>query len=283
MTVASADFAFLGELLQRRAGIQLEPGKEYLVTSRLEPVARSAGLASVAELVAALRSPGGSAVADAVVDAMTTNETSWFRDVHPFESLRTVVLPDLLSRRSGPRRLSIWCAACSSGQEPYSVAILLKEHFPQLAAWDVRILATDISPTMIERARAGNYSQLEVNRGLRAPLLVRYFTRQGSRFRLNEDVRSMVEFRVHNLTGSWAAIPQVDVVLMRNVLIYFDPRTKKQVLDRVGEVLRDDGYLLLGGSETTLNLDVAFERVTAGRTTWYRPAGRTPPVRTAST
>jgi chemotaxis protein methyltransferase CheR len=270
-TISPLEFDYIRDFVRRRAAIVLEDGKEYLALSRLAPVARANGLGSVSELVSALRTaPPGSPLHELVVDAMTTNETSFFRDVHPFDSLRTAVLPEVIERNKARRTLDIWCAAASSGQEPYSLAMLIREHFPLIAGWTVRILATDISPSMVAKAKTGRYGQLEVNRGLPAPLLIKYFHRAGANWELDDSVKRMVRFELHNLVGAWPPMPLMDIVMMRNVLIYFDVETRKSILDRVRRALRPDGYLLLGSAETTLNLDVEFERSPQGRTTWYR-------------
>lgn len=274
-TISPAEFDFIRDFVRRRAAIVLEDGKEYLALSRLAPVAHGNGMASVSELVTALRmSPPGSPLHDLVIDAMTTNETSFFRDVHPFESLKTNVLPELIEMNKTRRSLDIWCAAASSGQEPYSLAMLIREHFPQIGGWSIRILATDISPSMIEKARSGRYGQLEVNRGLPAPLLIKYFHRAGAFWQLDDSIRRMVRFELHNLAGAWPAMAMMDIVMMRNVLIYFDIATRAQLLEKVRRILRPEGYLLLGSAETTLNLEVDFERQPVGRSTWYRnPVG----------
>ena len=270
MTLAAPDFDFIRDLVHRRSAIVLEDGKEYLAETRLEPLVRNEGLSSVADLVDHLRCPSSGPLQEQVVDALTTNETSWFRDVHPFEALRTDVIPELLARNERTRTLRVWCGASSSGQEPYSLALLLREHFPQLSSWTVEITATDISPTMVERARAGRYSGIEVNRGLSARHLVQWFTQDGVTWVLDPSVRSMVCFSTLNLAAPWPAMAPVDLVLLRNVLIYFDVPTKRTILAKVHDLLRPGGLLLLGGSETTLNLDDRLARIVRGRTTWYR-------------
>lgn len=276
MSIDERDFGVIAELVRQRAGIVLEPSKAYLVDARLAPVARRHDLGSIASLVELLRRGRTTSLVDEVVDAMTTNETSFFRDVHPFTALQKQVIPELLERRADRRELLIWSAACSSGQEPYSIALLLREHFAEaLADWSVRILATDLSTDMLTRAQAGCFSQLEVNRGLPAGMLVRHFTRDGTQWRINEDVRAMVEFRALNLAGPWPVLPSFDIVFLRNVLIYFDLTTKQHVLARVRRTLRPDGYLFLGTAETTLNVDPAFQRVPLSGVTCYRPAERT--------
>ena len=272
MSLAAPDFDYIAQLVHRRSAIVLEPGKEYLAESRLESVARENGLQSVTELVHHMRS-GSMDLGDAVVDAMTTNETSFFRDIHPFDALRESVLPELIAARRVARSLTIWCAATSSGQEPYSLAMILREHFPEVRDWQIRIIATDISPSMLTRTREGRYSQLEVNRGLPASLLVKYFTRDGMHWVVAEELRRMVSTQFLNLAERWPVLPPFDLILMRNVLIYFDVATKQQILGKVRQQLRPDGLLLLGGAETTMNLDANFERVPHGRSTWYRPTG----------
>jgi chemotaxis protein methyltransferase CheR len=268
--LAEQDFEYIRDLVRDRAAILLEPGKEYLAETRLVPVVRRAGLGSVSELVATLRDDDDPDLSEQVVDALTTNETSFFRDVYPFESLRSHVLPDLIERKGLSRSLFVWSVGCSSGQEPYSVAMLIREDFPELADWQVSILGTDVSVAMLERARAGRYGQIEVNRGLPAHLLVKYFRRSGLDWQIDDSIRSMVRFRHHNLVDPWPSLPPMDLVLMRNVMIYFDVATKQQILSRMREVLTPHGYLLLGTSETTLHLDGTFRRHAVGPTGWYR-------------
>jgi chemotaxis protein methyltransferase CheR len=271
------DFEYLRELMHLRAAIMLERGKEYLALSRLEPVARDHGLTTVSELVAKLRTRElTSALHDQVVDALTTNETTFFRDYNPWESLRTRVLPELLERKERTRTLAIWSAGCSSGQEPYSVAMSIKEHFPELMEWQVSILGTDISSSVLARARAGRYGQLEVNRGLPAHLLVRHFTRAGMEWEIEEPIRRMVRFERHNLNDAWPSMPPFDLVLMRNVMIYFETEAKRQVLAKMHRQLAPHGYLLLGASETTYSLSDDFTREPDGRTAWYRPVRNDP-------
>jgi chemotaxis protein methyltransferase CheR len=272
------DFDYLCQLLHDRAAIVLEPGKEYLALSRLDPIARHAGLGSVAALVDVLRSEDAtSPLYDEVVDALTTNETTFFRDHNPFESMQRHVLPALIEHRRGSRTLAIWSAGCSSGQEPYSVAMAIREHFPELLTWQLTILGTDISPSVLDRARRGRYGQLEVNRGLPAHLLVRHFTRAGMEWEIEEPIRRMVRFERHNLVAGWPSLPPFDLVLMRNVMIYFDADTKRDVLTKMRRQIAPHGYLLLGTSETTYNLSDDFDRELDGRTTWYRPK-RTDPL-----
>lgn len=271
--MTAQDFEFVCRLVRERSAIVLEPGKEYLVEGRLSPVARQLGLESISGLVGRLRAAPDNGLAARVVEAMATTETSFFRDHHPFETLRTAVLPDLIRRRAGERRLDVWSAACSTGQEPYSFALLLREHFPNLAGWRVNVLATDLSGEVLGRAREGWYTQMEVNRGLPAALLARYFRQRGSNWELSEDVRKTVEFRDLNLAGPWPVLPRMDLIFLRNVMIYFDPDTKKAILGRVARLLRPGGYLLLGGAETTLNLDDSFRRVENLKGGFYQLVG----------
>jgi len=267
------DFEFVSTLVWKRSAIVLEPEKNYLVESRLLPVARREGLSSVAELVARMRAGSQNGLHETVVEAMTTNETSFFRDLNPFEALRKVVLPDLFQRRSDAGSLSIWCGAASTGQEPYTIALTLREHFPGYSDWRISIVASDLSGEVLAKARQGRYSQLEVNRGLPASLLIKYFDRQGTQWQVKEDVRRLVEFRQLNLIEPAWGLTAVDIVFLRNVLIYFDVPTKKSVLQKIRHVLRPDGYLFLGGAETTLNLDPSFDRISFERAGCYRLRG----------
>lgn len=263
MTIGTAEFDFVRALVRERSAIVLEPGKEYLVEARLAPLARTYGADGLSDLVAAARR-GNSEINDQIVDALTTNETSFFRDPRVFDALRELVLPKLIAARARTRRLVVWCGAASSGQESYSVVMLMREHFPSLQSWGLRFVATDLSPTMISRAREGRYAQIEVNRGLPPGLLSRYFSREGTGWRISDDLRQAVDFREGNLTGPWPVGPPVDLVMLRNVLIYFDLDTKRRILDRARSVLAPDGYLILGASETTMGIHEGFERVAAG-------------------
>jgi chemotaxis protein methyltransferase CheR len=267
------DFTYICRLVREGAAIVLEPGKEYLVETRLAPIVRKLQLGSISDLVGKLRNGFEPSLLVQVIEAMVTTETSFFRDVAPFEGLKHGVLPDLIARRANEWRLNIWCAATSTGQEPYSLAILLRENFPQLATWSVNFLATDLSTEVLERARVGKYSQLEVNRGLPATLMVKYFRQHGSSWELIEDVRRAIQFKEMSLTRPWPILPRMDLIMMRNVMIYFDVETKKEILGRVARLLRPDGYLLLGGAETTLNLNDSFRRVEHRRAGFYQLIG----------
>jgi chemotaxis protein methyltransferase CheR len=270
--ISPTDFAYLQGFLRDRSAIVLEPGKEYLAETRLGPVARTLGLGTLDELLHKLRVEPHGALSTRVVEALTTNETSFFRDNHPFEALRTQLLPELIKKRASERVLNLWCAASSSGQEPYTIAMLLDEHFPELATWRVRFLATDISQEMLRRSRAGVYSQLEVNRGLPARYLVKYFEKRGADWQIRKELRDSIEFSELNLARPFPPMPQLDLVFIRNVLIYFDVPTKREILGKIRHNLRRDGYLFLGGAETTLNVDETFKRVPAGTTWCYQQA-----------
>lgn len=273
MSLAATDFDYISTMVRDRSAIVLERGKEYLIEARLLSLARQRGAGTVAGLVHELRRAPMGPLRDLVVEAMTTNETSFFRDAHPFTALSDHVLPDLVRARSGSRLLNIWCAACSSGQEPYSIAMLVHDIVGADPTWRVRLLATDISPAMLARTQAGSYSQFEVNRGLPANLLVRHFSRQGLQWQVEEPLRRMIETRLVNLDVALPSMPLMDIIFLRNVLIYFDVATKRAILARIRQVMRPDGYLVLGGAETTLNLDDSFERVQIGRAPMYRLRG----------
>jgi chemotaxis protein methyltransferase CheR len=274
MSLSQSDFAFVSALVHREASIVLAPGKEYLVEARLIPVARHVGAASVAEFLSGLQRRPNTADQRRIVDALTTNETSWFRDREPFTALTDVVLPELVKSRSAQRKVRIWSAASSSGQEAYSLAITLQETLP--AGWSYEILGSDISTEMIKRAEAAEYSQVEVNRGLPAAQLVQYFERVGAHWRVMPQLRRNVSFRLMNLTAPLPAMPPFDVIFLRNVLIYFDVATKKSVLHNAARLLRPDGWLFLGAAETTIGIDDNYERVAAGRTSAYRVRSAVP-------
>ncbi len=266
-------FKFLCNFVKDKSAIVLDPSKTYLVESRLNPIARENGMASLDELAAALQKPTSRELAQKVIDAMTTNESSFFRDLHPFDALKTVILPELIEKRAKERTLNIWSNACSSGQEVYSIAMMLRESFPVLAGWKVRLIATDLSSSILKKAQEGIFNQTEVNRGLPMPMLLKYFTKNGLQWQIKEDVRKSIEFREVNLIESWPMTLQtMDIVFLRNVLIYFSPETKTAILNKVHRILRPDGCLFLGGAETTMNLDVKFDRTPVGKTACYKPS-----------
>lgn len=248
----------------------LEPGKEYLVESRLSPLAMQHGFPNLGAFISHLRCAPVNGLQTQVIDALTTNETLFFRDFHPFEALRKEIIPGIIRQNSVTRSLRIWSAACSTGQEPYSLAMLIRENFPELDTWRVQILGTDLSRTVLQQARLGSYSQLEVNRGLPAKYLIKYFTKQAERWVLKDDLRRMVEFREFNLIQPWPVLPVFDVIMLRNVMIYFDEATKIRILSNMKKCLSPHSYLFLGTAETTLNLDSSFSRAVLGNVTAYQ-------------
>ena len=251
------DYEFLRKFLKERSGLDLSADKQYLVESRLVPLARKAGLAGIPELVQKMK---GSAevLTTEVVEAMTTNETFFFRDKVPFDHLRDTILPALLQSRASRKSLRIWSAACSTGQEPYSIAMCLKEKAAQLAGWRIEIVGTDLSQEVLDKSRAGIYSQFEVQRGLPIQLLVKYFAQIGELWQLNSEIRSMVQYRQLNLLQDFSSLGKFDVVFCRNVLIYFDQQTKSQIFERIARVTEPDGMLMLGAAESVVGITNAF-------------------------
>jgi chemotaxis protein methyltransferase CheR len=276
--LTSQQFNYVVELLRREAAIVLSPGKEYLVESRLRPLIRQTGHKSITDLLNAAQSPNGLSqpIRKRIVEVLTINETSWFRDREPFSALVEVVLPEVLTE-SAVRPIRIWSAASSSGQEAYSIAIQLDKALPP--GRDFQILATDLSTEMVARASAGKYNQLEVNRGLAAGDLVKYFHRTGADWVVSDKLKRKISFQQLNLALPLPVLQPFDVVFLRNVLIYFSPETKRQILSRIRKVLRPGGWLQLGAAESTVGIDAAFERVPVGRTAIYRaPSANRLPV-----
>jgi chemotaxis protein methyltransferase CheR len=272
MEISAATFDFVRTLVCDQAGIVLERDKHYLVEARLMPVARRRGFESPDALISHASRTGDLTLKQCVVEAMTTNETTFFRDGEPFEALRQHVVPRLLERRQVTKQLRIWCGASSTGQEPYSLIMLLKEHFPQLASWSLTLLATDLSEEVLERARGARYSQLEMNRGLPVTYLVKYFDKQGLEWQVKPAVRQHITFEKLNLVKPWPSLMgPFDLVMLRNVMIYFDVATKTQILNRVHSVLRPDGALFLGSAETTMGIHDGFEREPWRKTGFYKP------------
>ncbi len=269
-TLAPETVNYVCDLVRRRSAIELESSKAYLIEARLTPLAKKHGYASAQELVRALQANSKAVLQQQLVEAMTTNETSFYRDSHPFEALRATVIPQFLRSRADRRTLNIWSAACSTGQEAYSIAMLLSENFPELANWKVTILGTDLSDEVLAKAREASFSQIEINRGLPAKLLAKYFQRDGMKWKLDDKLRAVVQFCKLNLIERWPTIPQMDVVFLRNVLIYFSPETKRAILEKVRQVMAPDGLLFLGAAETTMGLTNAFERVTSGTGVFYK-------------
>jgi chemotaxis protein methyltransferase CheR len=255
--VTSPDYEYLRKILKERSGLDLSADKQYLVESRLVPLARKAGLPGIPELVAKMKGDADRLTAD-VVEAMTTNETFFFRDKIPFDHLRDTILPALMQTRASRKLVRIWSAASSTGQEPYSIAMCLKEKAAQLAGWRFEIIATDLSQEVLEKSKAGIYSQFEVQRGLPIQLLVKYFTQTGELWQINADIRGMVQHRPLNLLQDFSHLGKFDVIFCRNVLIYFDQETKISIFERMSKIVEPDGMLMLGAAESVVGITDAF-------------------------
>jgi chemotaxis protein methyltransferase CheR len=260
--VTPHDYDFLRKCLRQRSGLVLSADKQYLVESRLLPVARKAGLGSLVELVGALKRGNAEALTTTVVEAMTTNESFFFRDKTPFENFGSTIMPALLAARQNSRTIRIWCAAASAGQEPYSLAMALKQMERKIEGWRIDLIATDLSNEVLEKARQGIYSQFEVQRGLPIALLVKYFTQVGDMWQIAPEIRAMVKFRQFNLLSDFYHFGTFDLIFCRNVLIYFDQEMKINVLNRLSEVIAGDGYLVLGAAETVVGLTDRFKTMT---------------------
>ena len=255
------DLQFLAAFLKERSGLIVTADKEYLIDSRLQPVARKFELKSIEEIISVLRGGRDARLAAAVTEAMTTNESFFFRDKVPFELFQDVMLPTLLDARRAKKHLRIWCAAASTGQEPYSLSIILKEMAAKLGGWRTDIIGTDISSAVIEKAKSGIYSQFEVQRGLPVQLMLKYFEQKGDVWQILPEIRSMVQYRLFNLLEDYASLGTFDIVFCRNVLIYFDQPTKKAILERIARTMAPDGYLVLGAAETVVGICDAFQTV----------------------
>ena len=270
MGITANEFEYLRQLVYQQSSVALGADKSYLADLRLPAIAAAAGFDSVASLVAELKARPVDHLHTRVVETLVTYETSFFRDAHPFEALRTKVLPDLIQRRSQEKSLTIWCAACSTGQEPYSIAMLLDQQFPQLASWTLHLIASDFSNRALTYARQGWYNQIEIQRGLSDELRQTYFYQYGNAWQIKDSLRQKVEFRQINLIHAWTPLPRMDVIFLRNVLIYFNTDTRKTVLTKIGQYLKPDGYLFLGGSETAINLDESFKPISIHKSIFYR-------------
>lgn len=270
MSLSPAAFDHVAALVRRETAMIYDEGKEYLVEARLLPLAREAGCPDVDSYVARIRLD--LAETRKVIDALTINETSWFRDNAPYQAFTDTMLPALLERRAHVRHLKIWSAAASSGQESYSLAMLLKDRLP--AGWTAKILATDVSTAMLERVRAGRYGQVEMNRGMPALQLVRWFTRVGSEWEVAQELRDMVTTQHLNLVAPFPPLPSFDVIFLRNVLIYFEVDVKRDILRRMRDQVAGDGYLLLGSTETTLDMEEHWTREAIDRVQVHRPIPR---------
>jgi chemotaxis protein methyltransferase CheR len=267
--VTPPDYEYLRKLLRDQSGLDLSTDKQYLIESRLLPLARKAGLPGISDLVQKMKG-GSNALITQVVEAMTTNETFFFRDKIPFEHFRDTIMPEMLKLRAARKSLRIWCAAGSTGQEPYSLAMCLKEMSAALSGWRVEILATDLSQEVLEKSRTGIYSQFEVQRGLPIQMLVKYFKQIGELWQINPDIRGMVAHRQLNLLHDFGQLGSFDVIFCRNVLIYFDQETKANIFGRLARSMETDGFLVLGAAETVVGLTEAFKPI-ADRRGLYRP------------
>jgi len=260
-----SEFEFLKTFLKTRSGLVLSNDKQYLVESRLLPIARSSKLETLSAVIQTLQRGGNRALETDVVEAMTTNESFFFRDKTPFDHFRDTMLPALLESRASRKQLKIWCAAASTGQEPYSLGICLKEDAAKMPGWRTRILGTDLSQEVLEKAKTGLYSQFEVQRGLPIQMLLKYFEQKGDMWQINAGMRAMVEWKKLNLLENFTHLGEFDIVFCRNVLIYFDQATKTEILGRLAKTLPDDGYLVLGAAETVVGLTDAFKPVPGKR------------------
>jgi chemotaxis protein methyltransferase CheR len=280
--VTPIEYDYLRKILKERSGLVLSSDKQYLVESRLLPIARKTGLSGLGDLVQKLKAPGAEALIVEVVEAMTTNESFFFRDKIPFDHFRDAIMPALLAARGSQRRVRIWCAAASTGQEPYSLAMCLKEMTDKIAGWRVDILATDLSTEVLEKAKAGIYSQFEVQRGLPIQLLVKYFTQIGETWQIASEIRNMVQYKPYNLLSDFGPLGTFDAVYCRNVLIYFDQQTKVDVLERVARMTEADGYLVLGAAETVVGLTEAFKPIPERRGLYAPNKAAIPAARAAA-
>jgi len=273
-------FTRLAAFLKANSGLILTPDKTYLVNSRLLPVAERHACKSVDELVAKLSAPANTQVKQDIIEAMTTNETSFFRDVSPFERFRDFVLPELIERRKMRKSLRILCAAASTGQEPYSLAMTIADMGARLADWKIDILGVDLDTKVLKKAEEAVYSQFEVQRGLPVQMLVKYFERADQSWKLKAQIRDRVKFRRCNLLEPMADLGKFDIIFCRNVLIYFDMPTKRDVLEKLAVQIAEDGYLFLGGAETVLDISDRFAAC-PGQRGIYLPQAKTKPVRAA--
>ena len=265
------DYEYLRKLFKDHSGLDLSADKQYLIESRLLPLARKCGLQGIPDLLAKIKSGSSQHIVQAV-EAMTTNETFFFRDKVPFDHFRDTIMPELLKARAARRALRIWCAAGSTGQEPYSLAMCLKEMGAALAGWRIEIVATDLSQEVLEKSKAGIYSQFEVQRGLPIQLLVKYFKQSGEFWQINPELRSMVQHRQLNLLHDFSQLGAFDIVFCRNVLIYFDQDTKINIFNRLCRIMEPDGFLVLGAAETVVGLTDVFKPF-PDRRGLYRPSG----------
>ena len=275
------DYEYLRKLLKDHSGLDLSADKQYLIESRLLPLSRKCGIAGISELVQKMKG-GAATIVSQVVEAMTTNETFFFRDKVPFDHFRDSIMPEVLKTRAARKSIRIWCAAGSTGQEPYSLAMSLKEMSAALAGWRVEIIATDLSQEVLEKSKSGMYSQFEVQRGLPIQLLVKYFKQNGEFWQINADIRAMVQHRQLNLLHDFSQLGTFDVIFCRNVLIYFDQDTKINIFGRLARAMEADGFLVLGAAETVVGLTDVFKPFPDKRGL-YRPSGARATIATAAT
>jgi chemotaxis protein methyltransferase CheR len=266
-----SEYTFLSDFLLEKSGLALGPAKEYLLEARLIPIAQSWGLSNLTELVQELQKKNN-VLETAVMEAMTTNETSFFRDTTPFDDLRRVILPAVLEARRSSRTLRVWCAAASSGQEPYSFLMLCEDAFPELGAWNFEFVATDISSQILVRAEAGVYTQFEIQRGLPIQMLLKHFEQTPAGWQVKSHLRKRVRFRTLNLLQNFSHLGTFDIIMCRNVMIYFDAERKREIFERLHRAVRPDGYLMLGAAETVLGLTDRFERCRTCTSAVYGPS-----------
>jgi chemotaxis protein methyltransferase CheR len=278
LPVTPPDYEYLRKILKYHSGLDLSADKQYLIESRLLPLSRKAGLSGISELVQKLKG-GAASVATQVVEAMTTNETFFFRDKVPFEHFRDSIMPQILRARASRKSIRIWCAAGSTGQEPYSLAMCLKEMSAAIAGWRIEILATDLSQEVLEKSRSGIYSQFEVQRGLPIQMLLKYFKQVGELWQINPDIRAMVQYRQLNLLHDFSSLGAFDVIFCRNVLIYFDQDTKIETFNRLARATEPDGFLVLGAAETVVGLTDAFKPCPQCRSLFRPGAARATPTK----
>ena len=274
MACTDSDYAYLRELVLAQSANLIDPSRNALFDTRLTPIARMAGAANLEDFVNILKADRPVHLHRAVAEAMTINETSFFRDLKPFEMLQKVILPRLIEQRSGGRRLRVWSAASSTGQEAYSLAMLIAEYFPSLTEWDVKIIGTDISRQVVDYAKVGRYRRLEVNRGLPARMLTKYLQRDGEEWEISPEIRSMCEFHCANLCVPLPGLPVFDLVLLRNVLLYFPQEDRRSVFQEVHRHMSSQGYLVLGNAEQAEDSTNLFEVEFALNSYFYRPVDK---------
>ncbi len=270
MNIICEDFNYIQCFLKEKAGIAIEEDKRYLVESRLTPILKNEGFSNYKDLILKLKFERFGDFHQKVIEAMTTNETSFFRDSHPFESFKNIIIPELIEKKKMERGLNIWSAACSTGQEAYSLAMIINELSHNFYQWDIKIYASDISKEVIEKAEKGLYNQIEINRGMPQAMLSKYFRNENDYWKIKDEIKKMVNFMQVNLVCQWPNLPRQDIIFLRHVLIYFDLHTRREIFDKIKKILNPDGYLILGVGETTNNIHDSFESVHIDKTICYR-------------